>query len=799
MKKIFFFLMAAIAAFSMWAAPVDEATAAKLAEDFLSKGRQAGKLMMPNGSMLQLKKAEPSRIVGADAVYYIYTAGNSYVIVAGDDRAEQILAYGDYELDIKKMPPGMMDMLAQYRDEIEYLQRNPALKVNPIASPQDSPLLRAASVDPLLTCNWDQSAPFWNECNFGGYQCFTGCAATSAAMVFYYWKYPYGPVPALPGYESQINYSYTGSVSYDHDPMPSMTFDWDNMIDDYSGSYTDEQGAAVAALMHYIGHAERLVYGTGAAGGSGVSVDSVGNVRDAFLMCGYDPETIRLVKKTSAYDGGTTLYTDAEWAAILQEEIFAKRPVVFCAVSASGGGHAFNVDGYDSNTNKYHVNFGWSGNYNDWYALNAFSGNGSTYSVYQQMVIGIQPPVQGPAIKVTPAKLSMEAFVDQNTTATVVVRGQELSSAITATLNDENGYFSIDISSVAPDEQGEAITVTYAPKAVGTHTATLTLTNAEAEAKVVDISGTATLDTHRPMMLPADSAAINLTSFRADWTDLTADKYVDSYTLLVGTNPAPMLLVDVDFSNLPSGSNVASDPGPYLPEGWTFEGSELWLDGGCLSLGSNSHLVTPQFDMTGYKKATVIVRAKNDNYYASSATLAVETSVDILTTKTWGEYLDYTFVLDCDKNEQFKVGSNLYYCDIESIKIYAGELDEPALREIVEEGDTTSRLITGITDKSYVISGLEAGSTLYYRVKALYTDGTESDWSNTEQVTLFENTPACELGDVNHDGKVSIQDVTALINMLLSQADYDPAGDCKQDGQLTIQDVTALINMLLTN
>ena len=372
-KKIIYFLAAAVVVFSMSAAPVDQATAAKWAGNFLSNVSRSGKLTIPNGSKLELKKAELSRVLGAGAVYYIYTTDNSYVVVAGDDRAEQILAYGDYALDIQNMPPGMMDMLAQYKDEIEYLQKHPALKVNPVVSPRNTPSLRAASVGPLLTCNWDQSAPFWNECHFGGYQCYTGCPATSAAMVFYYWKYPREAVPALPGYESLINYSYSGSLIYNHEPMPSMTFDWDNMIDDYTGSYTDEQGAAVAALMHYIGHAEHMVYGATSSSGSGVSVDSVDNIRDAFLVCGYDPETIRLVKKTSAYEGGTTLYTDAEWAEILQEEMFAERPVVFCAVSTSGGGHAFNIDGYDSNSNKYHVNFGWSGTSNDWFALNAFN------------------------------------------------------------------------------------------------------------------------------------------------------------------------------------------------------------------------------------------------------------------------------------------------------------------------------------------------------------------------------------------------------------------------------------------
>ena len=52
-------------------------------------------------------------------------------------------------------------------------------------------------------------------------------------------------------------------------------------------------------------------------------------------------------------------------------------------------------------------------------------------------------------------------------------------------------------------------------------------------------------------------------------------------------------------------------------------------------------------------------------------------------------------------------------------------------------------------------------------------------------------------GDVDKDGEVSIGDVTALINMLLT-GNHDGAGDVNNDGEVTIGDVTDLINMLLT-
>lgn len=52
-------------------------------------------------------------------------------------------------------------------------------------------------------------------------------------------------------------------------------------------------------------------------------------------------------------------------------------------------------------------------------------------------------------------------------------------------------------------------------------------------------------------------------------------------------------------------------------------------------------------------------------------------------------------------------------------------------------------------------------------------------------------------GDVNNDGKISIDDVTALIDMLLSNSGTNDNADVNGDGKVSIDDVTALIDILL--
>ena len=74
---------------------------------------------------------------------------------------------------------------------------------------------------------------------------------------------------------------------------------------------------------------------------------------------------------------------------------------------------------------------------------------------------------------------------------------------------------------------------------------------------------------------------------------------------------------------------------------------------------------------------------------------------------------------------------------------------------------------------------------------------TYDDWQ-AMYVGLYPKEPQFLRGDVDGNGKLNIADVTALINILLSQSLSDnPACDVDEDGKVNIADVTALINMLL--
>jgi chitodextrinase len=160
-------------------------------------------------------------------------------------------------------------------------------------------------------------------------------------------------------------------------------------------------------------------------------------------------------------------------------------------------------------------------------------------------------------------------------------------------------------------------------------------------------------------------------------------------------------------------------------------------------------------------------------------------------------------VLDCAQTDKVTFSASSSYVGLLKATVYAGEVSAPEMRDVVETGDAAYRLITGITDKFYTVTGLNPESTYSYKVKALYTDGAVSEWSNVEEVTLFENGPApheFELGDVNHDRQINVTDVTTLIAMILQSDDTlgcRICGDMTGEGDLNVTDVTTLIAKIL--
>ena len=161
------------------ASNVDSQTAMARAIQFMNS--QSGTRFMASSSNMKLVHAERSTVDPTSSLFYVFNHdGGGFVIVAGEDRAEEILGYGDYSLDMDRIPDNMRWWLSQYARQIEFLQQHPDLQVTTPSKLNEGTF--KLSVSPLLTCKWDQESPYWNQCpSYGGSTCLTGCIATAMA------------------------------------------------------------------------------------------------------------------------------------------------------------------------------------------------------------------------------------------------------------------------------------------------------------------------------------------------------------------------------------------------------------------------------------------------------------------------------------------------------------------------------------------------------------------------------------------------------------------------------------------
>ena len=454
--KILLFVSLVLIVVQGWAAPVDLSQAQSVAQNFTVAN---GGFYAPsvNGG-LRLAYAEQSSKIKNQPVFYVFNSADSYVIVAGDDRAEDVLAYGEGHFDINEIPCGMRCLLNIYKEDIEYLQVHPNLKVEKYS--QGTPSLTASSVSPLLNTNWGQESPYNNHCIFKkngvNYRCLTGCVATAMAQIMNYWMYP-SSSPTIAAYTTFTN-------NYEVESLPSKTFKYNNQSDDDK-----------AWLMRYAGQAVEMDYTP--------DVSNAGRTaaKGAFV-------------NTFKYSSSATFKTkgsnDTEWHTLLKTELNAGRPVYYRANDdITGGGHAFIIDGYNA-SGKYHINWGGSVGY---YSLNAFNVNGFKFNSNQQMIIDLRPRT---VVNVTPSSSYTFSSKTANKTYTwsFIVKGTYLTGGLTLKLTGATDVFSISRTSITKTAatSGATVTVTYKPTAAGTKTATITISGGGLTAdKTISLKGTA--------------------------------------------------------------------------------------------------------------------------------------------------------------------------------------------------------------------------------------------------------------------------------------------------------------------
>ncbi len=388
MKKVVLLMFACCWSILLTAGDVMPEKALQQAADFLNQRAATGSR---RASVTSQQLTMASRI---NDLYVFNVANNGgFVIVSNDDTTTPILGYADSgNFDPDNVPENMKAWLQGYADEIAWAKSHPVIAKasRRVASAVKTPIL------PLVQTKWNQDYPQNAFAPYYGvkgssyvysttgteagveewFNCATGCVATAMAQVMNYHQWPVTTTD-IPFYNwGRANVKLSG--------LPSFSFEWAHMKDNYSSGYTSEEATAIARLMRYCGQSVQMDYGPESSASSSIIAYALKNYFN------YNT-TAKFLSRSS--------YSYTNWIEILYNELSQNRPVLYGGQS-SGGGHEFVCDGYQGE-DYFHINWGWGGDSDGFFKLSVLnpdeqgiggSGSKDGYHYGHDAIVGIQKP-----------------------------------------------------------------------------------------------------------------------------------------------------------------------------------------------------------------------------------------------------------------------------------------------------------------------------------------------------------------------------------------------------------------------
>ncbi|MBR0037395.1 MAG: C10 family peptidase [Bacteroidales bacterium] len=339
--------------------------------------QQIGKVELAQTTMNAPALRDYSTSADAFVPYYIFnkSEGDGFVIISGSSLMRPVIAYGDNALSLDtELPDNIQYWFDMISAAATFLESHPQYALT-----TEQQVASSEVIEPLLGgIIWDQGKPFNNLCpSVSGERCPVGCVATAAAQCMYYWKYPTQGIGSN-SYKSDAG----GTLSVD---FSKQTYNYSLMYDAYTSSATTQQNAEVAKLSYHAGVAFDMQY---APSGSGTTIYNMH--KGLINHFGYDDLTAVMSREYFTFD---------EWQSAIMNELRNKRPVLFCGVDESDGGHCFVVDGINAD-GLYHVNWGWGGYLNNYFDISVLNSNGAGtgarvnedgFAYYQQILVNTAP------------------------------------------------------------------------------------------------------------------------------------------------------------------------------------------------------------------------------------------------------------------------------------------------------------------------------------------------------------------------------------------------------------------------
>lgn len=314
---------------------------------------------------------------------------SGFLVVSGDKRESPVLAYSDNaDFSLDSIPQGIALWFEDIRLKVSKIRKengkqdahvkemwdsfNPNLEptTDPDDTGDDNPGNPAGTCNyetsvsvekgPLLTMRWGQGCGYNNNCPIAdGGPCgraWAGCVAVAMAQVMRFHQFP-------------SNYTWVSMPN-----LPSRNSDF----------------VEISRLMRDIGDDVSMNYGA-----DGSSADTKEQVASSFVNdFGYSSA------QYLDYEGTSNFFK-------VEDEIKYNRPVIFRGgdidwkffglIPVYSNGHAWVCDGYRKITYPcasylyLHMNWGWNGTYDGWFAYNNFNPGGNTFNYKSGVVVNIKP------------------------------------------------------------------------------------------------------------------------------------------------------------------------------------------------------------------------------------------------------------------------------------------------------------------------------------------------------------------------------------------------------------------------
>ena len=374
-KRIFTLLLATLFFGALQANPVDVATAKSLGVKF-----------MKANTAIKAETAELTYTAYAEngqAAFYVFALQpKGFVIVSADDRAKPILGYSTESNFTAQLPDGLMTFFENYKAGFSQMFANnderTAEAVTDWTSLAETGMLSSRkanrSVEPLLASIWNQTdlynnmAPEDPNSVYSGH-CKSGCVANTMSQIMRYWEWPRSGEGSH-GYDADGNY---GSYGWQEADFSAATYRYELMPDYLDFASPQVEVDATALLEYHAGVSVNMGYGPNA---SGAYSQDVGPAMESYF------------RFSSDYWHNYQEYSYT-WEEDMVNNLDAGMPLYY-ASQGDVGGHAYVVDGYDD-WYFFHVNWGWGGFDNGYYAIDGFYLTFYSFPYWHNAVFNLHP------------------------------------------------------------------------------------------------------------------------------------------------------------------------------------------------------------------------------------------------------------------------------------------------------------------------------------------------------------------------------------------------------------------------